>query len=71
VFDPLDDKLTVRLNLAVNPELRSVVRMNANPTIMAERVDDIPLLPEHMRRMGLPALFDYHFPTHCNWKSSP
>jgi hypothetical protein len=36
--------------------------MNENPTIITERVDDIPLLLAHMQRMGLPALFDHHFP---------
>jgi transposase len=41
--------------------------MNAIPTIITERVDDIPLLLEQMRRMGLPTLFDTHFPTHGNW----
>ena len=38
--------------------------MNETPTIITERVDDIPLLLEHMQRMGLPTLFDHHFPTH-------
>ena len=42
--------------------------MNENPTIITERVDDIPLLLAHMQRMGLPALFDHHFPTHGNWQ---
>jgi transposase len=41
--------------------------MNAIPTIITERVDDIPLLLEHMQRMGLPTLLDTHFPTHGNW----
>ena len=41
--------------------------MNETPTIITERVDDIPLLLEHMQRMGLPTLFDHHFPTHGNW----
>jgi transposase len=41
--------------------------MNAIPTIITERVDDIPLLLEQMQRMGLPTLFDTHFPTHGNW----
>jgi hypothetical protein len=36
--------------------------MNGNPTILTERVDDVSLLIEHMQRMGLPALFDYHVP---------
>src|SRR6266566_994384 len=42
--------------------------MNAIPHIITERVDDIPLLREQMQRMGLPALFDAHFPTHGNWQ---
>ena len=42
--------------------------MNEIPNIITERVDDIPLLLEHMQRMGLPTLFDNHFPTHGNWQ---
>src|SRR5213593_2340755 len=41
--------------------------MNEIPIIITERVDDIPLLIEQMQRMGLPTLFDTHFPTHGNW----
>src|SRR3954462_10328980 len=41
--------------------------MNEIPTIITERVDDIPLLLEQIQRMGLPTLFDTHFPTHGNW----
>src|SRR5262247_1443985 len=41
--------------------------MNEIPTIITERVDDIPLLLEQMQRMGLPTLFDTHFPAHGNW----
>src|SRR5919201_1240717 len=41
--------------------------MNEIPNIITERVDDIPLLIEQMQRMGLPTLFDYHFPPHGNW----
>src|SRR2546427_4448599 len=41
--------------------------MNEIPNIITERVDDIPLLIEQMQRMGLPTLFDTHFPTHGNW----
>src|SRR5919108_4152223 len=41
--------------------------MTAIPTIITERVDDIPLLLEQMQRMGLPTWFDTHFPTHGNW----
>jgi transposase len=42
--------------------------MNAIQGILTERVDDIPLLLEQMRRMGLPALLDDHFPAHGNWR---
>src|SRR5437868_13456040 len=41
--------------------------MHKIPTIITERVDDIPLLLEQMQRMGLPTLLDTHFPTHGNW----
>jgi transposase len=41
--------------------------MDEIPTIITERVDDIPLLLEQMQRMGLPTLLDTHFPTHGNW----
>src|ERR671931_2506000 len=41
--------------------------MHETPTIITERVDDIPLL-EQMQRMGLPTLLDNHFPTHGNWR---
>src|SRR5215472_1310506 len=41
--------------------------MNAIPTLLTERVDDIPLLLAQMQRMGLPTLFDTYFPTHGNW----
>src|SRR6266702_777278 len=41
--------------------------MNEIANIITERVDDIPLLLEQMQRMGLPTLFDDHFPTHGNW----
>ena len=41
--------------------------MNEIPTIITERIDDIPLLLEQMQRMGLPTLLDTHFPTHGNW----
>src|SRR5437867_2661082 len=40
--------------------------MHEIPNIITERVDDIPLLIEQMQRMGLPTLFDTHFPTHGN-----
>jgi transposase len=41
--------------------------MSEIPTIITERVDDMPLLLEQMQRMGLPTLLDTHFPTHGNW----
>src|SRR2546430_4370340 len=41
--------------------------MNEISNIITERVDDIPLLIEQRQRMGLPTLFDDHFPTHGNW----
>src|SRR5919197_5547135 len=41
--------------------------MHAIPTLITERVDDIPLLLAQMQRMGLPTLLDTHFPTHGNW----
>jgi len=40
--------------------------MIESPTIVSERVDDIPLLVAQMRRMGLPTLIDSHFVTHGN-----
>src|SRR5947208_10340724 len=42
--------------------------MNEIPNIITERVDNIPLLLEQMQRMGLPTLFDDHFPIHGNWQ---
>jgi transposase len=42
--------------------------MHENPIIITERIDDVPLLIEHMQRMGLPTLVDNHFPTHGNWQ---
>ena len=42
--------------------------MHETPTIITERVDDIPVLLEQMQRMGLPTLLDKHFPTHGNWQ---
>jgi len=40
--------------------------MTERPTIVSERVDDIPLLVAQMRRMDLPLLIDSHFVTHGN-----
>jgi transposase len=42
--------------------------MNEIQNIITERVDDIPLVLEQMQRMGFPALFDRHFPTHGHWQ---
>jgi len=42
--------------------------MEDSKYIFTERVDDIPLLLEHMQRMELPTLIDHHFPTHGNGK---
>jgi transposase len=41
--------------------------MNEIPTILTERVDDLPLLLEQMQRMGLPTLLATHFPAHGTW----
>jgi transposase len=35
-------------------------------TVTTERVDDVPLLLAHMRRMNLPTLLASHFPVHGN-----
>ena len=40
--------------------------MTERPTIVTERVDDIPLLVAQMRRMDLPTLIDSYFVTHGN-----
>src|SRR5574341_957054 len=42
--------------------------MHEIPNLITERVDDIPLWIEQIQRMGLPTLFDTHFPTHGNWQ---
>ena len=41
--------------------------MNDIQNIITERVDDVPLLLEQMKRMELPMLIDQHFPAHGNW----
>jgi len=56
--------LTVRPNLEVNRQLRYALGMHELPTILTERIDDIPLLLEPRPRRGLPTVFDTHFPTH-------
>jgi hypothetical protein len=35
-----------------------------------ERADDIPLLWEQIKAMGVIRLIDKHFPQHANWKLS-
>lgn len=40
--------------------------MTERPTVVTERVDDIPLLVAQMRRMELPPLLDSYFGTHGN-----
>jgi len=42
--------------------------MNKKPSIITERIDDIPLLLAQMERMGLAGLLNTHFPTHGNWQ---
>ena len=37
-------------------------------SVTYERVDDIPLLLEQLKRMGIQQLLDKHFPTHGNWQ---
>ena len=41
--------------------------MHEKPTVITERVDDIPLLLAHLERMGVQRLLDEHFLTHGNW----
>jgi transposase len=45
--------------------------VNETPSIITERIDDIPLLLAQMERMGLAALLNAHFPTHGNWQGLP
>jgi transposase len=40
--------------------------MSEQPTILTERVDDVPLLLAQMERMGLSTILDTHFPPHGN-----
>ena len=40
--------------------------MTERPTMVSERVDDLPLLVAQMRRMDLPRLIDSHFVAHGN-----
>ena len=41
--------------------------MSETPAITTERVDDIPLLLQQMKRLDLPQLLDAHFICHGNW----
>jgi transposase len=41
--------------------------MTEKLTITSERVDDIPSLLAHMKKMELQVLLDKHFPTRGNW----
>jgi transposase len=36
-------------------------------SVTTERVDDLPVLLEQMKRMGIPEVLDETFPTHGNW----
>src|SRR5207244_10913450 len=56
--------LTVRPNVEGHRQLRYALGMHELPTILTERIDDIPLLLEPRPRRGLPTVFDTHFPTH-------
>ncbi len=40
--------------------------MSEQPTIVTERVDDVPLLLAQITRMGIPTLLDAHFSPHGN-----
>jgi transposase len=42
--------------------------MSETPAITTERVDDIPLLLQQMKRLDLPQLLDAHFVCHGNWQ---
>src|SRR4028119_1922421 len=42
--------------------------MTETLTITTERVDDLPLLLTHLRRMDLPGLIEEHFHQHGNWQ---
>lgn len=42
--------------------------MTTNLTITTERVDDIPLVIGHLKRMQVGRLIDEAFPTHGNWQ---
>jgi hypothetical protein len=42
--------------------------MNKPVTVITKRVDDLPLLLAQLKRMGVQALLDEHFPMHGNWQ---
>jgi hypothetical protein len=41
--------------------------MPETPTIISERVDDIPCLLAQLNHLGVPSLLDEHVPTSGNW----
>src|SRR6266700_1544687 len=42
--------------------------MSKKITATHERVDDIPAILAHLKKMGVAALLDQHFPTNGNWQ---
>src|SRR5687768_13962722 len=42
--------------------------MSGTLAVTTERVDDIPLLINHMKRMDLPHLLEQYFHQHGNWQ---
>lgn len=44
--------------------------MNTNPpaNLQVERLDDLPLLMEHLKQMEIQRLVDENIPTHGNWQ---
>ena len=59
-------KLTVRLNLDKIGTIGYALGMIETLTVTTERVDDLPLLLAHLRRMELPMLLDSSFLVHGN-----
>src|SRR5437879_263742 len=41
--------------------------MTPSPSLIVERIDDLPLLLAQLERMGIRQLLDRHFPPHGNW----
>src|SRR5438094_2645368 len=41
--------------------------MTTSPSLIVERIDDLPLLLAQMERMGIRELLDRHFPVHGHW----